>query len=420
LPKPFAPARVDDDVTTYVEVALACNILQSIFTRNIESPQMNHNFCSAQSRAVCGHARHVRTNVYAGFTLIELLVVIAIIGILVGLLLPAVQAAREAARRMSCSNNLRQLGLAMHNYESSYKMLPRAGQLDRDFSVQARILPFIEQSGLYEELDFSLPAFSGGFAAKIPHPQLAAAFAKPVATFLCPSNPGEPTVSMNVLGTEYTYGGLNYLASYGSNRGKNYDFRWVTDGPFNAVRGMPFSHIIDGLSNTVLMSETVRSEGNDQTRASGELPPRPYHMTLNGSSGVSSAMQSSQGMLATGGPWMSYVDGSSLIVNPDVDSFWNTFTSWRGGTSPAIRGRGISWAFSGAINSLTNGYLSPNSDTPDLVTHWTGYFAPRSYHTGGAHLLFADGSVHFLTDSMNQDLHRDLHSCNGREVIGEF
>ncbi len=357
---------------------------------------------------------------HRGFTLVELLVVIAIIGVMVGLLLPAVQAAREAARRMSCSNNFRQLGLAMHNYESTYKQLPRMGTRDTDFSVQARILPYIEQSGLYEGLDFSLPAFGGTFSGKIPHPKLANAFGTPVQTFLCPSDPGPATLSTTVSGMEYTFGGVNYLASYGSNRKTNYDFRWVTDGPFSEPRGLKFNHVLDGLANTVLMSETVRSHGADQTRLAGVLPPKPYAQTLNGSSGVGTTLGTIQGMPAVGGPWTGFVDASGNISTPDVISFWNTFTNWRGGSSPALRGRGASWAFSGAINSMTNGFLTPNSSTPDVVTHWTGYFAPRSYHTGGAQLLFADGSTHFLTDSTNLELHRDLHSCNGHEVVGEF
>jgi prepilin-type processing-associated H-X9-DG protein len=174
------------------------------------------------------------------------------------------------------------------------------------------------------------------------------------------------------------------------------------------------------LSNTVLMSETVRSEGPDQTLPAGKLPARPYRLTLNGSAGVSSAVGATQGMTATGAPWSAYVDTSGKIANADVQSFYSTYTSWRGGSSPAIRGRGMSWAFTGAINSMTNGYYSPNSPVPDVVTHWSGFFAPRSYHTGGAMLLFADGSVHFLTDSTEVELHRDLHSCNGREVVGDF
>ncbi len=354
------------------------------------------------------------------FTLVELLVVIAIIGILVGLLLPAVQAAREAARRMSCGNNFRQIGLAIHNYESTFKTLPPAGRRDEAFSVQARILPYIEQSGLNDQLSFDVPAFSGGWSGKVPHPDNAAAYETVIPTYLCPSDPAPSATMVAVGGDEYTYGGINYMASFGSNRRQNYDFRWKTDGMFFEPYGIAFNHVFDGLSNTVMMSETVRSEGADRTLPPGQLPRRPYAYTLNGSSGVSATMGSVQGMPATGGQWSSYVNADGMIENPDVTAFWNTFTSWRGGSSPAIRGRGMSWAFTGAINSMTNGYLSPNSPTPDIVTHWTGYFAPRSYHTGGAELLFADGSVHFLSDSTDTELHRDLHSANGREVIQGF
>ncbi len=360
------------------------------------------------------------TPLRSAFTLIELLVVIAIIGVLVGLLLPAVQAAREAARRMSCSNHIRQIGLAIHNYESAYRMLPPAGRLDADFSVQARILPFIEQSGLNDQLVFDVPAFSGNWAGKVPHPRNAASYAIPIATYLCPSDPAPSTTTVNVSGAAYTYGGINYMASFGSNRNQNYDFRWKTDGMFFEPYGIKFNHVTDGLSSTVMMSETVRSEGPDTTLPPGELPRKPYAYTLNGSSGVSPALESAPGMTASGGAWSGYVNAAGMIHNPDVDSFWNAFSSWRGGASPAIRGRGMSWAFTGAINSMTNGYLSPNSHTPDIVTHWTGYFAPRSYHTGGAHLLFADGSVHFLSDSTDVQLHRNLHSANGGEVLEGF
>lgn len=353
----------------------------------------------------------------SAFTLVELLVVIAIIGVLVGLLLPAVQAAREAARRMSCSNNFKQIGLALHNYESTYKTLPPAGARDQDFSVQARILPFIEQSGLNEQLDFFVPAFSGGWMGKVPHPNNADAFATVIATYLCPSDPATPQSLVTVSGEPYTYGGINYLASYGSNRDQNYDFRWKTDGMFFEPHGVKFNHVFDGLSQTVMMSEAVRAEGADGPRPAGWLPRRPYTLTLNGSSGVSPSLGAVAGMQATGGPWTSYLNSAGVIEDAPVETFWESFTNWRGGNSPAIRGRGMSWAFTGAINSMTNGYLPPNASTPDVVTHWTGYFGPRSYHPGGAQLLMGDGSVQFMTDSVNVELHRDLHSANGREVI---
>ena len=116
----------------------------------------------------------------AGFTLVELLVVIAIIGILVGLLLPAVQAAREAARRMQCGNNLKQLGLALHNYESATKRLP-SGRADiTGLSAFGALMPYMEQSNVYQLIDFNV---SGT------HVNNTAARAAIIQTLLCPSDP---------------------------------------------------------------------------------------------------------------------------------------------------------------------------------------------------------------------------------------
>lgn len=355
-----------------------------------------------------------------GFTLVELLVVIAIIGILVGLLLPAVQAAREAARRMQCSNNLKQLGLAMMNYESTHRKFPMAGMVDADFSVQARLLPYVEQSNLNNLLDYSLPAFTGPYNAKVPNPAFVKAFATPLPLFLCPSDAAPSVTTLTVNGTAYSYGGLNYMVSYGSGTSTNYDLRWRADGIVHQRSTKGFRDISDGASNTVMISESVRSVGDDVTLPAGSVPRFPYQYTLNGSNGVSSALNAVPGLKASGSGWSSYVDANGMIFNPELDTFWSTFASWRGGNSPALRGRGISWAFGGAINSLTNGYQTPNNRIPDLVVHFTGFFGPRSYHTGGANVTLADGSVQFLANGIDAATHRALHSCNGGEVVGEF
>jgi prepilin-type N-terminal cleavage/methylation domain-containing protein/prepilin-type processing-associated H-X9-DG protein len=353
----------------------------------------------------------------SGFTLVELLVVIAIIGILVGLLLPAVQSAREAARRMSCSNNLKQLGLALHNYESTYKKFPMGGTLDSDFSVQARLLPFLEQSNLQNLLDFTQPAFTGGFSAKIPNPAFAPAFALPLSVFLCPSDPAPSVTTVSVSGSTYSYGGNNYMASFGSGTRTNNDFRWRTDGIVYQHSAVRIGELTDGTSNTVAFSESVRSIGPDTSLTAGTTPKFPYQLTLNGSAGLSSGLNSQPGVKVTGGVWGGFADTNGMVSNPDLSSCWSTFSSWRGGDNAALRGRGISWAFSGALNTLTNGYTPPNSRIPDIVTHWTGYFAPRSYHTGGANVVLADGSIHMLTDGIDATIHRGLHSTNGGEVL---
>jgi prepilin-type N-terminal cleavage/methylation domain-containing protein len=355
-----------------------------------------------------------------GFTLVELLVVIAIIGVLVGLLLPAVQAAREAARRMQCSNNVKQFMLALHNYESAFKRFPMAGMVDTDFSVQARLLPFMEQNNLNSLLDYSVPAFTGPFNAKVPNPRFIDVFSKPIATFLCPSDPAPSVTQVTVNGTLYNYGALNYLISFGSGAGTSYDLRWQTDGLVYQFSKRRFQDITDGTSSTVAISESVRSVGDDATYPPPTLPKFPYQMTLNGSSGVSSALNATRGLRPTGGPWSSFVDPSGMIANPNLETFWRSFTSWRGGTSPALRGRGISWAFSGSINSLTNGYLSPNNVIPDVVTHFTGFYGPRSFHTGGAHAGMVDGSIQYLSNSIDTTIVRALHSCNGGEIVTEL
>jgi len=360
-------------------------------------------------------AQAERTARRRAFTLVELLVVIAIMGILVALLLPAVQAAREAARRMQCSNNLKQFGLAFHNFEGAHRVLPPAGETN-GFSVQARLLPYIEQANLQNLLDFTQPAFSGPFNAQVPNPLFVNAFATPIPLMLCPSDPGG-RITKGYGG--YMYGGNNYMVSIGSGTATNYDRRWSTDGIAYDNSEVIFGQIQDGTSNTVFMSESVRSFGDDMTLPAGKTPPFPYQWTLNGSTGVSSALNATPGLKATGNPWSGSVDGNGMISNPNIEALWPSFTGWRGSTSNAMRGRGISWASTGTMNTLTSGYLPPNSRVPDIAMHHTGIFGPRSFHPGGANVLFGDGSVRLLTKEMSPFVCRALHSVAGGEVASE-
>lgn len=373
----------------------------------------------AQARRLC-HGGRPRRIAGRGFTLVELLVVIAIIGVLVSLLLPAVQAAREAARRAKCLNHLRQWGLALHNYHDAFQAFPMTDAQNykpnvQGFSPQARLLPFIEQANLQDKLDFAQPAFTGPYNALVPNPLFAAAFAVPIQVALCPSDPA-PTQNQGAGGS--TYSGINYMVSFGSGTGTYYDLRWRTDGLVYENSGVRFADATDGASNTVFMSETVRSVGPDFTLAAGQLPPAPYQATLNGSSGVNPALQAFPGLAASGGGWSNGPSGS--IENPDLATIWPQKTSWRGAASEALRGRGTSWAHSGAMSSLTNGYLTPNSRIPDVVIHFTGFFAPRSFHSGGAQALMGDGSCRFLPNSIDLAVHRALHSASGGEVVTDF
>jgi prepilin-type processing-associated H-X9-DG protein len=106
-----------------------------------------------------------------------------------------------------------------------------------------------------------------------------------------------------------------------------------------------------------------------------------------------------------------------MIANPDLAVVWPTMTGWRGAASNAMRGRGVSWAATGALNTLTNGYGPPNSRVPDLVVHHTGFFGPRSFHSGGANVVMGDGSVHTLSDGIDIATSRGLHSASGGELV---
>jgi len=332
------------------------------------------------------------------FTLVELLVVIAIIGILVGLLLPAVQAAREAARRMQCTNNLKQLALATHNYESAFKRFPGLTG-SSSFSPQARILPFVEQGNLQNLIDFKLPLYVGpAFAARL-NTVFVAATRTVVPVFLCPSDGMEPTrPTTDAAGNTVSMAGLNYMFSNGSGTKTNYDDRYKTDGVVWENSWARFSDIVDGTSNTVLLSETLIGDNQTSTTV-------PTGLTLF----RRTASWAGVGVNRAPTPGLTF--GGSTISDPDLSTIFPSQTTSYRGT------RGEAWIRGVPYSVVSNGYLAPNHPIPDVTAHGRGWFAPRSLHPGGSNVALTDGSVRMITNSVDRRLHWAIHSRDGGEVV---
>ncbi|HWE36517.1 MAG TPA: DUF1559 domain-containing protein [Isosphaeraceae bacterium] len=336
-----------------------------------------------------------------GFTLIELLVVIAIIGVLIALLLPAVQQAREAARSAQCSNNLKQIGLAMHIYNSAVGAFP-PGRFNTHVAGRgncwgpySQLLPQLEQLPIYNSFNFSLAPDSDPVLSA---PNLTG-YTTFINTLICPSDSAPELVVV---------GGSPFAThNYNVNVGSGYSvvqrpappLADIPNGMFSENLAVTTAMITDGLSGTVAVSETIRSTSSDTFATN---PLGVFVITGNNST--------------TGPPITSDADYAAMCLTNTPPGFQAT--------------RGVRWHYGAPGHSMYNHRRPPNdrrvdcrgglphSTRSDPLWSWLSLnVAARSRHPGGVHSLFADGHVQFLKDSVNVGVWQALGSRNRGEVV---
>ena len=353
------------------------------------------------------------------FTLVELLVVIAIIGILIGLLLPAVQAAREAARRMKCSNNMKQWGLALHSYHEVYNRIPGLSDTANScISPQAALLSYSDQKALQNLLDPSIDLYryqTGSTRSVTLNDPYIIPAETPIVFTRCPSDGGQATqkvaITKDDTNTEETYACNNYVWCTGSGTGWTFRINSTlstgaantrnagpSDGAFYLKSALGFASILDGTSNTMMMSELLVGRGTkdipNTTLSYEQIQKNKLYKTYMGDNSAANITKYQA---------MKDADDAAL------DALMKTVPKWRSDI-------GKSWIVGKYDSSLFNAFYTPNSRFPNLYLSNYGYIGARSNHSGIVNVLYGDGSVRAVSDSVEKSVWRAMATIAGREA----
>lgn len=314
-----------------------------------------------------------------GFTLIELLVVIAIIGVLVSLLLPAVQQAREAARRSQCKNNLKQFGLALHNYHDTHGCFPvpivnsSRAPLGSGWAWRAMILPFLDQAPAYNKINFLLPQTD---ATGTPPTNLDLCLSV-FPVFICPSDPTPSKLS----------GGNNVIYP-------NWCWPAMNSGCPQTGVGIASYKGINGLGYDLTSTASAVPQAMFDRRMYLDYQPsdRPYNRVI----GIRDVTDGTSNVLFVG----------------EISPAWYAWGAWSDGADEITTGF--------PINASLRTYGSPQARVN--ATHgWQSGFAASSWHVGGAQFLSVDGSVHFLSENINFTSYQQLADPDdGLPIGGDF